>query len=229
MYRAFRDRFVGQAKSVSEWYRTEIPLTLKQIRQPLMIVAALMLVSLVASYYWVVVNVPNYVALSPDRVSEFKSFVSTNLVNLDRLHEQFPAPLLFFNNARTTIVFLLLGLISFGTLGLAFFMFNMVLVGGVIGAAQLVGFSPLLTFAAGILPHGVFELTAVVLATAAMLKVCAQLVSPNTDKSLGEAVLLSLADWFRIFIGLVVPLLAVASVIEIFLTPALIKMVFPLL
>jgi uncharacterized membrane protein SpoIIM required for sporulation len=62
-----------------------------------------------------------------------------------------------------------------------------------------------------------------------MLRVGALLVSPNTDKSIGETLLLSLADWSRVFVGLVIPLLAVAAVIEIYLTPVLIKMAFPLL
>jgi uncharacterized membrane protein SpoIIM required for sporulation len=46
---------------------------------------------------------------------------------------------------------------------------------------------------------------------------------------MGEVFLLSLADWFRVFIGLVVPLLAVAAVIEVYVTPVIIKMVFPYL
>ena len=164
--------------------------------------------------------------MSPDRAEEFRTFVAKNIVNLDGLDRQLPAPLLFFYNARTTVVFLLVGLFSFGTLGLTLFMVNFVLIGGVLGAAELVGFSPFLTLAVGILPHGIFELTAVIFATAAMLKVGAQLVSTNTDKSLGETVLISLADWFRVFVGLVVPLLAVAAVIEIYVTPALIKLAF---
>jgi hypothetical protein len=59
-----------------------------------------------------------------------------------------------------------------------------------------------------------------------MLKVGAQLVSTSTEKSLGESLLISLADWFRIFIGLVVPLLAVAAVMEIYVTPVLIRLAF---
>ena len=70
------------------------------------------------------------------------------------------------------------------------------------GAAELVGFSPLLTFLVGVLPHGIFELSAVIIATAAMLKVGAQLVATDTDKSLGETLLLALADWLKVFIGL---------------------------
>ena len=133
------------------------------------------------------------------------------LTNLDSLGERLPAPVLFFHNARTTVVFLLLGLVSFGTLGLTLFIGNIALVGGVLGAAHLVGYSPLLAFGAGILPHGIFELSAIFLATAAMLKVGAQLVTPQPDKSLGEILLVSLADWFRVFVGIVLPFLAIAA------------------
>jgi uncharacterized membrane protein SpoIIM required for sporulation len=59
-----------------------------------------------------------------------------------------------------------------------------------------------------------------------MLKVGAQLVTPQPERSLGEILLISLADWFRIFIGIVLPLLAIASLIEIYITPLLIKLVF---
>lgn len=229
MYRVFRDRFTGGAKSFLNWYRVEIPVTLGQLRQPLAIVVVLGLVTVFASYAWVVLNVPSYIEMSPERMDEFKALVGDNLVGLDRLQKELPAPLLFFYNARTTIIFLLMGLISFGTLGLTLFVVNFALIGGVLGAANLVGFSPLLTFIVGVLPHGLFELTAVILATAAMLRVGALLVSTNTDKSIGETLLLSLADWFRVFIGLVIPLLAVAAVIEIYLTPVLIRMAFPFL
>jgi len=227
--RKFRNRFVGDARSISEWYRRELPITLRQLRQPLLIVTVLALLAGIASYVWVVVNVPIYIDITPDRVDEFRELVAGNLTSLDLLSEQLPAPVLFFYNARATVTFLLLGLVSFGTLGLTLFLVNIGLVGGVLGAASLVGFSPWLTFAAGILPHGIFELSAVFLATAAMLKVGAQLVTPQPDKGLGEVLLVSLADWFRVFIGIVVPFLAVAAVIEVYLTPVLIKLAFPYL
>lgn len=227
--RTFRDRFKGQAHSVWEWYWSELPTTLRQLRQPLMVVVGLGLISAIVSYLWVVTKVPAYIELTPQRITEFRTFIADNLTNLDSLGERLPAPILFYHNARTTVAFLLLGLVSFGTLGLTLFIGNVALVGGVLGAAHLVGYSPLLAFAAGILPHGVFELSAVFLATAAMLKVGAQLVTPQSDKSLGDVLLLSLADWLRIFVGLVLPLLAIAALIEIYITPILIKLAFPYL
>jgi uncharacterized membrane protein SpoIIM required for sporulation len=36
-----------------------------------------------------------------------------------------------------------------------------------------------------------------------------------------------MADWSRVFIGLVLPLLAVAALIEVYVTPQLIKLAFP--
>ena len=227
--RTFQDRFIGNAKSIFEWYRREIPVTLGELRKPLLIVLALSLVSLVVSYMWVVENVPVYLNLTPERVSEIRTFVTENLTNLDSLGERLPAPVLFFHNARTTIVLLLLGLVSFGTLGLTLFLGNIALIGAVLGAAHLVGYSPLLAFVVGVLPHGIFELSAVFLATAAMLRVGAQLVTPQPDKSLGEMLLISLADWFRVFTGIALPFLAIAALIEIYVTPVLIKLAFPYL
>lgn len=229
MWRRFRERFTGNAKSLSDWYRHELPLTLRQLRQPLMITTTLAVVAGIVSYMWVIQYVPTHLSLGPERTDMIKTLVADNLTNLDELSNSLPVPILFYHNARTTVVFLLLGLVSFSTLGLTLFIANIALVGGVMGAASLIGFSPLLTFGAGILPHGIFELTAVFLATAAMLRVGAQLVTPQGEKSLGEILLLSLADWFRIFIGVVLPLLAVAALIEIYITPVLLKLAFPFL
>jgi uncharacterized membrane protein SpoIIM required for sporulation/ABC-type transport system involved in multi-copper enzyme maturation permease subunit len=227
--RSFSSRFKGQATSIWDWYRIELPLSLKELRQPLLIVVGLGFIAGVVSYLWVIRNVPTYIELSPERISEFRTFIADNLTNLDSLGERLPAPALFLHNTRTTVAFLLLGLVSFGTLGLTLFIGNIALVGGVMGAAHLVGYSPLLAFGAGILPHGIFELSAIFLATAAMLKVGAQLVTPQPDKGLGEIFLIALADWSRIFVGIVIPFLAIAAVIEIYLTPVLIKLAFPYL
>ncbi|HUG35267.1 MAG TPA: stage II sporulation protein M [Anaerolineales bacterium] len=229
IWRTFQNRFTGGAVSVRDWYRVELPRTVRQLRGSMIMVCVIAVASVVVSYIWVVANVPVYVDLTPDRVDRIKTLVAGNLADLDIATQMLPAPLLFFHNTRATVVILLLGLISFGTLGITVFIINMGLVGGVLGAASLIGLSPWLLFVTGVLPHGIFELTAVFLATAAMFKAGAQLVTPQPDKSLGEVLVVSLADWSRVFIGLVIPLLAIAAIIEIYLTPALIRLAFPIL
>jgi len=228
--RTFLNRFVGNAKSISEWYRKELPETLKQLRQPLWIVFVLGLISLVIGYMWVIKNVPAYIVSSPEHNDELKSLVVKNLpASLDKVQSMFPAPLLFLNNIRATVTILLLGLASFSTVGLVFFMMNIALLGGILGGGSLVGYSPTLLFAVSILPHGIFEYIALFLATAAMLKAGALMVTPQHDKSMGEIFLLSIADWSRVFVGIVLPLLAIAAVVEAYVTPILIKQSFPYL
>jgi len=229
MWQTFLDRVSGNASSIFEWYRIEIAATLRQLRTPLLVVTGIAVITIVVSYAWVVLNVPKFIDITPNRVQEVQSYVRNNLGNLDVLDENVPAPWIFASNVRSMVGFLFAGLISFSTLGLALFIFNMSLIGGVLGAASLINYSPLAVFGVAILPHGIFELTAVFLATAAVLKVGAVLVTPQPDKSLGEVFLLALADWFRVFIGLVVPLLAIAAVIEVYVTPQIIKLAFPYL
>src|SRR5215216_4400225 len=71
--RTFRNRFKGQASSIGEWYRTELPNSLRQLHQPLMIVIALGVIAGIVSYMWVVTNVPSYIDLSPERIDEFRT------------------------------------------------------------------------------------------------------------------------------------------------------------
>jgi stage II sporulation protein M len=192
-------------------------------------VLAVAVITVGASYTWVVINAPLNMDITPERAEDAQKYIADNLGNLDFISRSVPAPWLFFSNVRATILFMFAGLISFATLGVVLFMANMSLIGIVLGGASLINFSPLLVFASAVLPHGMFELTAVCLATAAVLHMGAQLVTPQTDKSLGDVFLLALADWFRVFIGLVVPLLAIASVIEVYVTPQVIRMAFPYL
>ena len=229
LWGTFLNHVSGNATSIVEWYRTEIPATLRHLRQPLFIVISIAVITIVSSYLWVVNTVPQFIEITPNRIQEIQGYVSENIGNLDFLDESVPAPWIFISNVRAMVGFLFAGLISFSTLGLTLFIVNMALIGGVLGGASLISFSPLAVFSVAILPHGLFELTAVFLATAAVLRAGAVLVTPQPDKSLGEVFLLSLADWFRVFVGLVVPLLAIASVIEVYVTPQLIKLAFPYL
>ncbi|WKZ42815.1 MAG: stage II sporulation protein M [Anaerolineales bacterium] len=226
LVRVFTDQFSGKANGILDWYRRVLPQTLSQLKKPLLIVAVVGVAVIFVSYWWVITQVPEFIALTPDRADRIRTYLAGNLTLLEDLSSQLPAPVLFYHNARATLIIFILGMVSFGTLGVAFFIGNIGLVGGVLGGAAIIGFSPVLTFVAGVLPHGIFELTAFFLATAAMLKSGAQLVTPQPEKSLSEILMISIADWFRVFIGIVLPLLAIAAVIEVYVTPILIRIAF---
>src|SRR5215510_4866877 len=153
MGQRFLHRVSGNATSIIDWYRTELPATLRQLRQPLLIVIGIALITVVTSYAWVVLNVPKLVDITPNRVQEVQGYIRNNLGSLDVLDENAPAPWIFLSNVRSMVGFLFAGLISFSTLGLALFIFNMSLIGAVLGGASLIHFSPLAGFPVAILPH----------------------------------------------------------------------------
>jgi uncharacterized membrane protein SpoIIM required for sporulation len=130
-----------------------------------------------------------------------------------------------FNIRATTLMFLA-GLVSFGVLGIIFYLINVSLIGGVISLFAYVGISPFLVFTAGLLPHGLFEIPALMLSGAAVLRMSVALVTPQLGQSLGEVVIGLLADWAKVFLGVVVPLLVVAAVVETYITPVIILATF---
>ena len=125
------------------------------------------------------------------------------------------------NNTRAITVIFFAGLFSFSVLGVLLYMVNIALMGGLFGVLQLLGISPWPLFLAGVVPHGIFEIPALLIGSAAMLYMGVSIVTPQTGKSMGEVILELLADWTKIFLGIVVPLLAAAAVIEAYVTPVL--------
>jgi stage II sporulation protein M len=81
------------------------------------------------------------------------------------------------------------------------------------------GENPLLFLLATVVPHGVLEIPALLLAGAAALRWHVVVIAPPPEKSLSESWVNAAADYGRIFIGLVIPLLFLAAFLEAYLTP----------
>jgi len=69
------------------------------------------------------------------------------------------------------------------------------------------------------LPHGIFEIPAIILAGGAALRLGATLTAPAKGRTMSEALLVSLADWVKVMVAFVIPMLLVAAVFEIYVTP----------
>jgi uncharacterized membrane protein SpoIIM required for sporulation len=76
-----------------------------------------------------------------------------------------------------------------------------------------------------ILPHGLLELPALIVAGAAILRLGGTLAAPAQGKTIGEAWLIALADWLKVLLLLVIPLLLGAALLEVFVTPRLALMI----
>ena len=126
---------------------------------------------------------------------------------------------------RVVFVVLFLGVVSFSVAGVMTYIANMSLVGGVLGVIKMVGLPPWPIFLGAILPHGIIELPAVILASAGVLHMGVMLVTPDARRTFGEVYLEAFADWAKIFIGLVLPMLFIAAAVEAFITPMLLQRV----
>jgi uncharacterized membrane protein SpoIIM required for sporulation len=219
MWRTFWKGFRGDAISLSGWYKVEVSKVMRQLAVPMLITAVLAIFGYWASYQWAIVNLPKLLssASSKDITGLVKDARQT--IGLAQINQNLSAVFIFTNNLRATIVILLGGITSFSVLGMIAYLVNVTLVGLVMGVFKLIGYSPLTLFAAGLLPHGLFEIPALMLTTAMMLRIGALMVTPQIGKSMGQVIFELLADWLKIFIGVVVPLLAVAALIETYITP----------
>jgi uncharacterized membrane protein SpoIIM required for sporulation/ABC-type transport system involved in multi-copper enzyme maturation permease subunit len=221
-WRVFWTAFKGQALSPINWFRHEIPPTLKRLGLPSLLAA----ISILAGLY-----------VGAAQIERFA--LPIGVINIENLKEGFVkgletirflssgnVPLIWFHNLRAIVLATVLGIFSFGVLGLIILMFPLVIIGYFTAAAAQAGISPWLFLTALVLPHGLLEVPAMILAGAAILRLGATLAAPAQGRTISEAWLYALADWSKVMVAIVVPLLLGAAAIEVFITPRLALLVF---
>ncbi|NJD58733.1 MAG: stage II sporulation protein M, partial [Anaerolineae bacterium] len=136
-----------------------------------------------------------------------------------------PFQTIWGHNLQAIAVILLLGMVSCGVLGVVIYLLNVGIVGAVLALIQVTGGSPVKIGLAGILPHGIFEIPALILASAAVFQIGILLVTPNPRRSLGEVMIAAFADWAKVTVSMVIPLLTIAAMVEAWVTPWLLSLV----
>lgn len=216
-WRVFSKAFVGEAQGPRSWLIQEVPATLRRLLLPALVTSLILLaVALAGAAEARQLTLPNQAFSS----GSFYSELQQNLKNVP-LFSVGGIPVIWLHNLRAILIATLLAVFSFGVLGLLIIMLPLGITGYLTGAAAGAGFSPLLFLSAFIIPHGILEIPALVLAGAAILRLGATLVTPAHGKTIGEAWLIALADWLRIFLALIVPLLLGAAALEALVTPRL--------
>jgi uncharacterized membrane protein SpoIIM required for sporulation len=199
-------------------YRHDIPRLLQEYQLPLVIIvittlAAFGLGLFFAHQYRLP---PNIFPLQ--EISE-RTFQDVQKI---RLLPQVNTSYIFFNNLRVVGIAAVMSLFSFGVLALFLTVVNMGLVGFVITQVVLLGYNPWLFVAAFILPHGILEIPAILIGMTFAVRIGAALVSPPKGLDVGQGLLLTLANFIKILLFLVLPLLLVAAYIEANLTPQIV-------
>jgi uncharacterized membrane protein SpoIIM required for sporulation/ABC-type transport system involved in multi-copper enzyme maturation permease subunit len=198
------------------WYREDVTLALKRLAPSFWITLVIGVAAILATYFYVNASIPN-TALSDERLKEATKAIRGFLV--DDGTGGISSAVLFWHNLRAELVIMLLGIFSFGVLSVVAFIGNFAVIGGVLGAVRLVGISPWLIFASGILPHGIVELPSIILLSAAVLHMGLRLVTPEEGRSIGETMIVTFADVVKILVAVCIPLLILAALIEANITP----------
>lgn len=135
------------------------------------------------------------------------------------------AILILFQNLRALLIEAVLGALSLGVAAAIVFMLPWALVGFLGGQFTLAGASPFL-LTPFVLPHGIVELPALLLASTAILHWGATAIAVPPGRGLGEVWLEAAADLCRVLAGLTLPLLLLAALLETFVTPNVVAWIF---
>lgn len=220
-WQVFIQKFSDGAHSLLGWYRQVFSLVSRE-----MVIPSIMVGLVLVAGIWVGTTQAKVFVLPPELMQldslEGGAFQGTDVI---RFYSVTGVGSVWLHNIRAIVLASVLGLFSFGVLGVIILMLPLALVGYFMASLTTVGMSPALFFGSFVLPHGILEIPAIILAGGAILRLGATLATPSHGQTVGEALLNSLADWFRVMIGLVLPLLLGAAILEVYLTPRIVTMV----
>jgi uncharacterized membrane protein SpoIIM required for sporulation/ABC-type transport system involved in multi-copper enzyme maturation permease subunit len=218
MWQLFRDQFTGEAQSIRDWYRREIPQTIRRLSIPIfwmtiLLFAGIFLGAAMVNYIGITpgsIGMGSLNGIDPQVLAQFRQmgFFSTSGVLT-----------IWWHNLRVVLIAILLGTFTLGVAGAILLMVPMIIIGFFTGLVSLVGISPITALTASLMPHGIFEIPALILTGACILQVGASMVTPYRKQTIGASLVSSLADWAKLTLAVVLPLFLGAAILEIFISP----------
>lgn len=133
---------------------------------------------------------------------------------------------IFAHNLRVVALASLLGVFTFGVMGFAVYMIPWAFIAYIMTQLAFAGQSPWSFLLATIAPHATLELPALLLVAAAALRWQTAFIAPAGDRTISESWLAAAADFTRVLLAIVVPLLLLAALIEAFITPYVVTAVY---
>ncbi len=216
-WRFFARAFLGERRSgegLWRWYRREVVGAVVRTALPIAVVGIALLSGISLGYAEAgQFRLPEEITRDVAFGDVASRFDETGISSLNG------ALWIFLNNVRAIGLASLAGMASWGVLALLLLMMPLGIAGFLSGQLASFGISGATFFGAFVLPHGVFEIPAALIAGGAILRMSVSFLAPPPGRTVGEAWLLSVADWARIYLLAVVPLLAVAALCEAYVTP----------
>jgi len=221
-FNSFWNDFRGEASSPWDWYRHELGKTFAKMRLPAILVTVVLIGGVILG-----ASLADEFVIPPELIND-ATLQNGGIVGIQefRFFDDSSIPMVWLNNLRTVFLATFAGLLSFGVLALIVMVVPILFIGFFAATTASAGLSPLLFLLAFVLPHGILEIPALIIAGAAILRLGAAIASPAPGKTISEAWLGAAADWAKVMVGLVLPLLLGAAALEVLLTPRIVTWLF---
>jgi len=201
----------GRKEKITYFYKNEVFSTIKENKNLMLISLGLFLVGSISGFYIFKVLLNNNPQVIDSFLKEFQDMFGP-LKEMTSLELFFT---IFFVNTRTSFLIMMLGVF------IGFFPFlslwgNGTVVGLLYGKFIAEGGNSLV-FLMGILPHGVIEIPAILIAASQGFRLGKEIISPPQGKSRSEALRYNIRKGLKLF-ALIIPLLLIAALIEVYLS-----------
>jgi uncharacterized membrane protein SpoIIM required for sporulation/ABC-type transport system involved in multi-copper enzyme maturation permease subunit len=207
------------ARNVFDWYRRAIPYSLGRIKIAFWITLVVFSLAVAAGYY--IGTLPQW-QLPLESISQ-QEFVETSEVELFGVDFKNTSTVrfIFLQNLRVLMGVMLLSVFSFGIGALLIPPITFLAAGYLFSQVLRAGYGPEILMA-GILPHGIIEIPVILIMAAASLALGAVVTKPPRGTTVGHAWITRIGDTIKLLLGIVLPGLIIAALIEVYVTPELI-------
>ena len=163
-------------------------------------------------------------SLPKDHLVEIYSIINETFVGKDVVNSDGTLSFLgiFFNNLRAGVIISLVGLIPFLFIPVLCLIINSIIISVVLVIASVFADeSVIMMFIKYILPHGIFELPALIIEGAIGIKICTFLCRKIFGRAKNESLMFHIKVCLEIFAVYIIPLLLIAAFIEAVVLSAL--------
>jgi uncharacterized membrane protein SpoIIM required for sporulation/ABC-type transport system involved in multi-copper enzyme maturation permease subunit len=218
LLRRFVNHFLGRDEAgalpgVRGWYRETFTL-IPQLRKAILAMVILVLLA-IAIGQWM----GQVYALPPELQAQLDSSAWQQNIEMLPVYSTRLPIIIMLQNIRVVGIQVLTGIFTLGVLGAMIFMVPWGLLSYLVAQFTLAGYDPWRFLLGTVVPHAVLELPALLIISAAALRWHIILVAPPPDQTVSESWIDAGAEFFRILLGIGLPLLLLAALVESLITP----------
>ena len=207
------------ASNIIQWYQQAIPYSLAKLKTPLMVTIGVFVTAFMLGYIFG--QNPQYRLPLPEQASLENSMTTLGqFLEVANVKEQ-AFLFILWQNGRILLAATILAIFSFGVVALVLTSATFAILGYLLSQWVLAGY-PVGFLGAALLTHGVIEIPMIIIATAAALRLGAVITHLPKGTSVGHAWITALGDTIKIGVGVVLPGLLIAAIIEAYITPRVI-------